>query len=116
MYIWSDRKRFEGQWVFGMMSGVGLLEEPDGTTFSGQFSHNKPHGQGLVDSSNCRRPDFLLQSHCKQFIFLSHNVFVSQCAAVGSGCKKWMSGPFTGCYYQGEWMSGQIQVCNFIAR
>ena len=46
VYLYADRRKYNGELVNGMMHGRGHLINPDGTQYIGEFQLDKRHGQG----------------------------------------------------------------------
>jgi hypothetical protein len=45
-HVWSDGKRFEGQFRAGLMDGRGSHVWPDGTRYDGEYREGLMHGAG----------------------------------------------------------------------
>ena len=45
-YIWSDGKKYTGEWLNNKMHGHGHLIWPDGKEYIGEFAEDKRHGNG----------------------------------------------------------------------
>lgn len=43
---WQDGRRYEGQFVHGVLEGTATMSWPDGRTYVGQYRNNKKHGHG----------------------------------------------------------------------
>eukprot|EP01032_Pedospumella_encystans_P010371 gene10371-12127_t len=44
--------QYDGTWVNDLYHGTGTLIKPNGTVYSGEFKHHKPHGTGITRRKN----------------------------------------------------------------
>ena len=47
-YIWSDGRRYEGQWKENQMHGKGSFTWPEGKTYIGEYYKDERHGPGMI--------------------------------------------------------------------
>lgn len=40
-FVWSDGRRYNGEFIMGMMEGSGTYEWKDGRKYSGEYRKNK---------------------------------------------------------------------------
>ena len=47
-YIWSDGKKYVGEWIANKMHGKGRFTWPDGKTYDGEYFEDKKQGFGIL--------------------------------------------------------------------
>lgn len=47
LYIWGDKRQFNGDWKDNKMDGFGIFYWPDGRSYEGEYLNDKKHGKGL---------------------------------------------------------------------
>jgi len=55
MYSWSNKRRYEGNWVKHMMHGHGKFYLPDGRVFEGKFVKDRKEGMGTMTYKDGRK-------------------------------------------------------------
>ena len=48
MEMWSDGRRYEGEFKNGIKDGEGTFEWPNGKKYIGTWKNNKQHGKGEI--------------------------------------------------------------------
>ena len=49
IYIWADKRRFEGNWKNNKMDGFGVFIWPDQRKYEGNYRDDKKEGYGLFE-------------------------------------------------------------------
>jgi len=53
--VWSDGRRYEGEWYNNCMHGKGIYTWPDGRKYEGEYNYDKKHGYGILTWTDNRR-------------------------------------------------------------
>ena len=46
IFIWSDQKKYEGDWKNGVQEGIGKTNHPDGREYLGEYNNGEENGFG----------------------------------------------------------------------
>lgn len=47
VYLWSENRKYEGQWAHNKMHGKGKILWNDGRKYEGDYENDKKHGFGI---------------------------------------------------------------------
>lgn len=48
IYVWKDKKRYEGYFRHGKMHGYGTFISPNGIKYEGNFANDQKEGYGVI--------------------------------------------------------------------
>ena len=51
-YIFHGKRKYDGEWVEGVMEGEGILRQADGTKYKGHFKAGFKDGHGIQEDKN----------------------------------------------------------------
>ncbi len=54
-HVWTDGRRYEGEWMNGKASGYGTYRWPDGQRYEGEWRNDERNGHGVQTRANGTR-------------------------------------------------------------
>jgi len=114
--LYSNQRRYEGEWRDGRWHGHGKLENPDGDCYEGTFVYDEMHGSGTYTwkNGNVYRGAFNegKRHGTGKFEFANGNVYEGD--FVNGRFEGKGSFEFDGGFYEGQWRRGVYHGKGFL--